>query len=402
MDTEIITTSSNGLQAQRMENNLFSAFVAYIGRSEKTTRTYLTNLRQFMAWMRYSRTEQPTRQDIIAYQAWLLSEHEAIELDADAPEGWRYRTDSAGNIERVTCQPNTVKQYMQTVKQFFKWAAADGLYMDVAANIHPPKIRNDTHRKDGLSAQDVQTIEQSIASSAEKNQERAQAATKDTAGRMQRSTEQGKRLFAIYLLAVNAGLRTVEISRANIEHLERKGENAYIYIHGKGHAEADTKKPIAPQVYDAIMDYISSRTDSPTGKSPLFVSTGNRSHGKRIAPTTISTMLKTAMQDAGFDSVRLTAHSLRHTTGENVMEITGSNIYTTQQYMRHSNPATTEIYLDNQKTAQDAEIAKRLYAHYHGQDSTRTAEQTIQDAMRRMNPAQLQQLATIAQAMTTR
>ncbi len=52
------------------------------------------------------------------------------------------------------------------------------------------------------------------------------------------------------------------------------------------------------------------------------------------------------MQAAGFDSERLTAHSLRHTAGQNVMELTGNNIYDTQMYMRHSSPKTTEIYLN--------------------------------------------------------
>lgn len=402
MENAIITAPGTALQGQEMGADLFSAFVAYIGRGQKTTRTYLCNLRQFVAWMRYQGITAPTRQDILSYRQWLTEEHPAIELDTESATGWKYRTDSAGNPQTVTCQANTVKQYMQTVKAFFKWTAAEGLYRNVADNIHPPKIRTDTHRKDGFSAQEVRKIENSIAAHTEQRQGEAETSTKDTAGRIQRTTEQGKRLYAMYLLAVNAGLRTVEISRVNVEHLEQKGDAAFIYIQGKGHSEADTKKPIAREVYAAIVDYLNSRTDKPTGSSPLFVSTGNRSHGKRIAPTTISTMLKTAMQEAGFDSKRLTAHSLRHSTGESLMEITGSNIYQTQQYMRHSNPATTEIYLNTEKTAQDAELAQRLYNHFHGTDSTSTAADRVKAAMRKMNPAQLEQLANIAAAMTAR
>ena len=184
-----------------------------------------------------------------------------------------------------------------------------------------------------------------------------------------RSNEQGKRLYAMFLLAVNAGLRTVEISRANLRDLEAKNGAACLYIWGKGHAEADAKKPLAPEVYAALREYIEARSDTHTAASPLFVATGNRSGGQRLAATTISGMLKRAMQLAGFDSERLTAHSLRHTAGQNVMQITGRNIYETQQYMRHSNPATTEIYLDNDSTQQDGEIARRLYAHYHGQQA---------------------------------
>ena len=394
----LITTGGNLMQAQQVGQGLLSSFISFIDRGEQTTRTYTTNLRQFFAWMNYSEILQPVRNDIVIYREWMAAEHDAIQLDMTAPAGWTYRTDSHGNRQRVICKPNTVKQYLQSVKQFFSWTAAEGLYPNIAANIHAPKIA-EAHRKDSLTAADVLTIENSITSTAEAKQAAAAQAKKDTAGRIQRSTEQGKRTFAIYSLAVNAGLRTVEISRANIKDLEVKNGAACLYVWGKGHAEPDAKKPLAPEVYAAIKEYLAARSDKPTGNSPLFVSTGNRSGGKRIAPTTISTMIKQAMKAAGYDSERLTAHSLRHTTGQNVMQITGDNIYQTQQYMRHSSPKTTEIYLDNETTETDNRIAQQLYNHYHGKDTSSSAADTLQTAMQKMNPAQLEQLASIAAAM---
>ena len=71
-----------------------------------------------------------------------------------------------------------------------------------------------------------------------------------------RETEQGKRLFAMYLLTVTAGLRTIEISRANVKDLETKNGQTWLYIHGKGHTEADTKKAIAPEVAAALQEYL--------------------------------------------------------------------------------------------------------------------------------------------------
>ena len=242
------------------------------------------------------------------------------------------------------------------------------------------------------------SIENSIAENAQAKERAAADAAKDRAGRIRRSTEQGKRLYAMYLLAVNAGLRTIEISRANIKDLETKSGQTWLYIWGKGHTEPDQKKPIAPEVAAAVKDYLQSRTDKPTGASPLFVSTGNRSGGKRIAATTISTMLKRAMQEAGFDSERLTAHSLRHTAGTAVQELTG-NLYQTQQYMRHSNPATTEIYLHNDTEKQETTIAQQLYNLYHGTGSGDTITK-VEQLIKRMNPQQLEQLASIAAVMT--
>lgn len=310
--------------------------------------------------------------------------------------GWRYRTDRNGNPVKVNCKPNTIAQYLRSVCQFFRWTAANNLYPDIAANIHAPKVSHNTHKKEALTPAEVLQIENSIAQKAQEATQAAADAAKDTAGRMQRSTEQGKRLYAMYLLAVNAGLRTVEISRANVKDLVTKGSSTWLYIWGKGRTEPDQKKAIAPEIMAAIKDYMQSRTDRPTGNSPLFVSTGNRSGGKRIAPTTISTMLKQAMQQAGFDSERITAHSLRHTAGTAVQELTG-DIYTTQKYMRHSNPATTEIYLHNDTERQEATIAQQLYNLYHG--ATADTGERLQMIINRLNPAQLEQLTTIAAAM---
>ena len=385
-------------QGQGFNAALFSDFVSWIDRSEKTTRSYLVNLRQFMAWLKYADVINPQREDIISYRQWLTAEHDAIALDLQSPRGWSYRTDPAGNPQRICCRPNTVAQYLRTVCQFFKWTAANNLYPDIAANVHAPKVKHDTHRKDALTAGEVLQIEQSITAQGAAKQAAAQQAAKDKAGRTQRSTEQSKRLYAMYLLAVNAGLRTIEISRANVKDFETKGGQAWLYIWGKGHTEPDQKKPLAPEVAAALNDYLRSRSDKPTGTSPLFVSTGNRSGGKRIATTTISTMLKRAMQEAGFNSERLTAHSLRHTAGTAVQELTG-NLYTTQQYMRHSNPATTEIYLHNDTEKAEASIAQQLYNLYHGTGTAEGSRSKLESLLERLNPQQIEQLTGIAAAM---
>ena len=380
---------------QDLTPSLFDSFIKWIDRGEKTTRTYIVNLRQFIAWLRYSAITRPERQDIISYRQYLCTEHEAIQLDGLS---WKYRTDKSGNPVKVICKPNTIKQYLQSVCQFFKWTAAEGLYPNIAENIHAPKVKHDTHRKEALTAAEVQTIENSITRKTAESLNEAEQAQKDTEGRMQRATEKGKRLYAMYLLTVTAGLRTIEISRANIKDLEEKGGCTYLYIWGKGHTEADTKKALAPEVAAAIKDYLKSRTDRPTGASPLFVATGNRSKGKRIAATTISTMLKGAMKEAGFNSERLTAHSLRHTAGTNAMQLTG-DLYTTQQYMRHSSPATTEIYLHIDTEQKEAEIAQRLYNHYHGIDNTADSREQLQETIQKMSKEQLEQLAAIAKAI---
>lgn len=367
MNTLTMNTAAMAIEpAADLSPILFDDFIAFIDRSEKTTKTYITNLKQFAAYLKYRAITRPMRKDVISYREWLAAAHDAIQIDPISAAGWRYRTDKKGNRQRIQCKPNTIKLYLQSVKQFFKWTAANGFYPDIAANVHAPKTRQDVHRKEALTAAEVTAIENSIEAAAQRAKAEAANNRKDTAGRISRATEQGKRLYAMYLLAVNAGLRTIEIHRANVKDIELKSGNAVIWIWGKGHSEPDQKKPLAPEVYAAIQDYLQSRSDNPTGNSPLFVSTGNRSGGKRIATTTLSKMLKSAMKQAGFNSERLTAHSLRHTAGTAVQEITG-NLYETQKYMRHSNPATTEIYLHNETEKAEAATAAKLYAYYHGE-----------------------------------
>ena len=397
----IITAEAGQIAAAGTQINegLFNEFVRWINREEKTTRTYLKNLKQFLAWMKWAGITQPTRNDILSYQSFLSAEHAAIVLDPTSAQGWKYRTDNSGAVILVKYRANTVRQYLRSVCQLFTWLADFKSCPNIARNIRLPKLDTSAaHRRQALPLSAVSEIEHSIERTGEQKTEQAKAAKKDTAGRIQRSTEQGKRLYAMYMLAVNAGLRTIEISRAKVKDLETTGGQTWLYIWGKGHAEPDRKQPLAAEVVEAIKDYLQSRTDKPTGSSPLFVSTGNRSGGKAIAATTISTMLKKAMQRAGYDSERLTAHSLRHTTATGMLKASHNNIYEVQQYMRHDDPRTTEIYTHETEDAQSsrAGMAAQLYNLFHGIQTD--ARESLETMLDRMSAEQIEKLEQIAAA----
>lgn len=367
MGKMIIQTAGPAAAVQETGNisDMMAEFVRFIDRSDKTARTYLCNLRQFDAWLHWRGISRPGRSDVLAYRDWLLADHDAIKTSS-CPAGWEYRTDSAGRPLKIRCKPATAALYLRSVGQFFRWTASSGRYPDIAANVHPPRIASGIHKKDALDARELLAIEDGISATAAARAARIGKDTKDAAGRLQRITEQEARLTAMFSLAVNAGLRTIELHRANVRDFVTRGGQAWLYVHGKGHTEADQRRPIAREVADSLRAYLQIRKDSPTGSSPLFVSTGNRAAGQRIAPTTISTMLKRAMQAAGYDSERLTAHSLRHSTGTAVLKITGNNIFETQHFMRHSSPTTTEIYTHADTEAQEAATAQRLYDYIHG------------------------------------
>ena len=283
-------------QVPAFNSTLFERFIDYTDRKPTTIKSYAACIKQFVEWLDCNGITQPKREDIKAYRDHLTS--------SDLATG-------------------TQAQYLRAVKHFFKWTASEGLYPNIADNIHGAKVRRDIHRKDPFPLEAVEQIADTI----------------------DRSDEQGKRLHIMFLLNFVDGLRTIELHRADVGDLKTIGGDTYLYIQGKGHDEKDTPKYITPEMKKEIDEYLEIRTEKVTAKSPLFTSTSNRSKGGRIATTTISTMFKTVFVNAGYDSDRLTAHSGRHTAAETALYNCGADIYDTQQLMGHSDPATTEIYV---------------------------------------------------------
>src|SRR5699024_12619611 len=58
------------------------------------------------------------------------------------------------------------------------------------------------------------------------------------------------------------GLRTIEVTRANIEDIRTKGNTTVLYVQGKGHEDKDDLIRMSQQVESAIRDYLSVRHGS--------------------------------------------------------------------------------------------------------------------------------------------
>ena len=63
----------------------------------------------------------------------------------------------------------------------------------------------------------------------------------------------------------------------------------------------------------------------------------------RMTTRSISRIAKDNMIEAGFNSSKLTAHSLRHTAAI-LNLLNGGSLEETQTLLRHSSPTTTSIY----------------------------------------------------------
>lgn len=210
----------------------------------------------------------------------------------------------------------TVGSYITSVRRFYEWTEAQKLYPNVAKGIKTPK-RRQQFKKQPLRP------EQTTAMLANEKQTHS---TRD---------------YALINLLVRTGLRTIEVSRANVEDITYIGGQRVLRIMGKGRDEKDNFVVLTDKAYLPLQQYLDER--KAVGIEPLFTSTSNRSKGGRMTTRTISHIAKDALQGIGLDNRAYTAHSLRHTAAVNILRAGGS-LEMVQLTLRHANPATTQIY----------------------------------------------------------
>ena len=300
-------------------DDIVSSFEEFCSVKNSTMKGYMVCVRAFGRWMYDNGIMNPTKADIRNYVRYL---------------------------DNSELKPGTRSQYLRAVKQLYHWAATEYGYEDITAGIKGIwKQDRQHHKKDALGREDVRKI----------------AATID------RTTDEGKRIYAMFLLCIVDGLRDVELSRASIGDIKTICDRTYLYTWGKGHDEPDTPVLLPDEVRDAIIEYLNTRTDNPGPKSPLFASTSRNCKGNRIAASTISRILKKLLKGAGYDSDRLTAHSLRHTSGTAAYKAT-HDLYLTQQHLRHANPETSEIYMHCDER-ENRNTEKQVYDYFFSDDS---------------------------------
>jgi integrase/recombinase XerD len=210
----------------------------------------------------------------------------------------------------------TVGSYITSVRRFYEWTEANKFYPNVAKGIKTPKRKQQFKKQPLLPAQATALL----------------------------SYYQDKALrdYAIVNLLLRTGLRTIEVIRANVEDITFKGSQRVLLVHGKGRDEKDNFVLLTNKAYQPIAEYLSSR-GKVNSSEPLFTSTSNNSKGERLSTRSISYIAKEGLKAIGLDERTFTAHSLRHTTAVNILR-GGGSLEQAQMTLRHSNPATTQIY----------------------------------------------------------
>lgn len=289
-------TSSQLVTINALNADLYFNFISFLDVKEKTADTYRKALKRLFQYFAENNISQPTRSDLIAFRDELKAVNKA----------------------------STVKTYLTATRLFFRWLEQEGLYKNIADKIKGAKVEHG-HKKDALTVDQVKDVIDTFTADSE-------AST-------------AKRDYAIFVLMVTCGLRTIEVVRADLEDLRTLGSKTVLYVQGKGKDEKSEYVIITREVEKAIRSYLATRTDA-TDKAPLFSSTSNNSKGKRLTTRTISGIVKERLKLAGLNSNRLTAHSLRH-TAVTLSLLGGSTLQEARQFARHSNIATTEIYAHN-------------------------------------------------------
>lgn len=309
---EIIIHKGAEVQAYTpLTDSLYIRFVSYLDAKPKTIETYTRALRQLFAYFTTAGITQPCREDIIAYRESLKQAH----------------------------KPTTVQNYITAARLFFQWTAQEGIYPNIAEHIKGAKLDRE-HKKDYLTGGQVKAVIKGV----------------------DRSTLQGKRDYAILVLMVTGGLRTIEVSRANIGDLRAAGANTVLYIQGKGKDEKAEYVKISEPVEKAIRAYLKARKEADQG-APLFASLSNNNKGQRMTTRAISGLVKEHLTEAGYNSDRLTAHSLRH-TAVTLSLLAGKSLEEVQEFARHANITTTQIYnhaLDMAKNSCSEAVANAIF-----------------------------------------
>lgn len=159
-----------------------------------------------------------------------------------------------------------------------------------------------------------------------------------------RTTSVGRRNHAILLLLARLGVRAGEVVGLSLDDID--WSTGQITIRGKGGKAAQL--PLAADVGAALAGYL--RHDRPR-------STARRVFLRHRAPlvglgnsSTISSLVRRALERAGVESAHTGAHVLRHSLATSLLR-QGGSLDEIGELLRHQSPNTTAIYAKVDVTA---------------------------------------------------
>jgi integrase/recombinase XerC len=219
---------------------------------------------------------------------------------------------------------NTINLHMTGTRLFFKSVSVKSGFsqLDIGEGVKGLK-GTDEHLRDSFSLEQINVI----------------------LGSIDRETLTGKRDYAIISCMVYLGLRTIEITRADIQDIRQKKGRDIVMIQGKGRDQKDQMLILRSECKSAIDDYLRTRSGDRklNPSAPLFVSHSRNNRDGRLSTALIRLMFSGYMKKVGIVNPRLSCHSVRHFICTHLIE-RGVDIVKVQQFMRHKSINTTLKY----------------------------------------------------------
>lgn len=156
-------------------------------------------------------------------------------------------------------------------------------------------------------------------------------------GACNQGTSTGRRDYAILLLLARLGLRAGEVITLNLDNIDwREGE---ITVPGKGLFH--DRMPLPVDVGQALATYL--RQDRPPCESRRVFIRMKAPRRGLAHPSTVSTIVRRAVERAGVVPAVKGAHLLRHSLATEMLR-QGGSLAEIGEVLRHRVPNTTEIY----------------------------------------------------------
>jgi len=167
------------------------------------------------------------------------------------------------------------------------------------------------------------------------------------------TTWTGRRDHAMFVLAIQTGLRVSELIHLSIGDVHL-GVGANVHCVGKGRKERRT--PLVPRTVDVLTAWTSHQPGGPT--SPLFPTNVGRPLSRDAVEHRVKlTATKAGRNCPSLTAKNITAHTLRHTAAMRLLHA-GVSITVIALWLGHEQVTTTNIYLHADMTQKQEAIAK--------------------------------------------
>lgn len=242
-----------------------------------------------------------------------------------------YRQELLEGKKKLSAQ--TVAAYIVSIRRFYEWAEAEKIYPNIAKGIKSPRLKRDFVKQHLTADECAEMLDKLLDDVSNKVRQRS----------YQRGRGEALRDYAMINLLLRTGLRTIELSRLDVQDITMRHRKRVVMVWGKGRDTKDDYVPLSEKAYQPVMEYLQTRPEA-LANDPLFVCEGYGSQGRRMSTRRIQAICKDALRGIGLDDHAFSAHSFRHTCAVLLIQ-SGASAYDVQKYLRHASIDTTEIYL---------------------------------------------------------